>query len=64
MKQNKKKRVEVFAVTGILCYSDRYMAREIERRGRDVLGLTNQGYRHMGGLLKQSKPSKTTPDYT
>lgn len=48
----------MFAVTGILCYSDRYMAREIERRGRDVLGLTNQGYRHMGGLLKQSKPSK------
>lgn len=44
MKQNKKECFEVFAVTGILDYSDRYMAREIERRGRDVLGLTNQGY--------------------
>lgn len=41
MKQDKIESSDVFAVTGVLGYSGRYMAREIERRGGKVLGLTN-----------------------
>lgn len=41
MKQERNEGPAVFAVTGVLGYSGRYMAREIERNGGEVLGLTN-----------------------
>lgn len=41
MKQESNECSEVVAVTGVLGYSGRYMAREMATRGREVLGLTN-----------------------